>query len=88
MVRIAFCEDEKPQLEYITGLIKTYARRCHKTITVDTYTSAEQFLIRQEDEEPYHLFILDIQLGKMNGMDLAKRFVKKRKRLILFFLPD
>ncbi len=86
MVRIAFCEDEKPQSEYITGLIKTYAQRRHKTIVVDTYTSAEQFLISQEDEQPYHLFILDIQLGKMNGMDLAKKIREKEKEAYIVFL--
>lgn len=86
MVRIAFCEDERPQSEYITRLIKTYAKKCHKTITVDTYTSAEQFLISQEDEEPYHLFILDIQLGKMNGMDLAKKIREKEKEAYIVFL--
>lgn len=86
MIRIAFCEDEKPQLEYIVGLIETYGKKHHKTFAIDTYTSAEQFLFAWEDEAPYDLFILDIQLGQMNGMELAKRIREQDKDCRIIFL--
>lgn len=86
MIRIALCEDEKPQLEYITELINRYAKENHKTFQIDAYTSAEQFLFKQEDEEPYDLFILDIQLGQMSGMDLAKKIREKDKDVRIIFL--
>lgn len=86
MIRIAFCEDEKPQSEYIVGLIKAFGKKHHKTFTIDTYTSAEQFLFSREDEAPYDLYILDIQLGRMNGMELARQIREQDKDVRIVFL--
>lgn len=86
MIRIAFCEDEKPQSEYIVELIESYGKKHHKTFIIDAYTSAEQFLFAWEDEAPYDLFILDIQLGQMNGMELAKRIREQDKNVRIIFL--
>lgn len=85
-MRIAFCEDEKPQSEYIVGLIEAYGKKHRKTFVVDAYTSAEQFLFSWEDEAPYDLFILDIQLGQMNGMELAKRIREQDRDVRIVFL--
>ena len=69
---IAICEDDKTLREYETLLIHQWAEKRKIKITVDSYSCAENFLFESEDKLPYDFLILDIQMGKMNGFELAK----------------
>jgi len=71
-MRIAICEDDKASREYESLLIHQWAEKNQYTVTVDSYTSAENFLFESEDKIEYDLIMLDIQMGKMNGFELAK----------------
>ncbi len=46
MFRIAICEDEKVVLEYESSLVKEWAQARGFEAELDTYISAEQFLLR------------------------------------------
>ena len=70
--RIAVCEDNEPSRQFEVKLINEWASKSNLTICTDTYTSAENFLFESEDKLEYDLLILDIQMGKMNGVELAK----------------
>lgn len=71
-MRIAVCEDDKTSREYENFLIQQWAKKENVSITVDCYSSAENFLFESEDKLEYDLLLLDIQMGKMNGFELAK----------------
>ena len=73
MFRIAVCEDDAAQQAYEETLLRRWAQENQYKVTVDVYASAEQFLFAAEDEPEYDLLILDIQMGGMNGMELAAR---------------
>ena len=78
MIRIAICEDEQVQAEYIKGLLEN----CQ----VDVFFSAEQFLFAAEGGFNYDVLLLDIQMGEMNGMELAKRVREMDKQVKIIFL--
>lgn len=69
---IAICEDDKASRDYENLLIHRWAEQKNLKITVDSYSSSENFLFESEDKMPYDLLLLDIQMGKMNGFELAK----------------
>lgn len=71
-MRIAICEDDKPSRDYENQLIHKWAEKNQLKITVDSFSSAENFLFESEDRLEYDLLLLDIQMGKMNGFELAK----------------
>lgn len=73
MYRIAICEDDAAQRDYEKALIGRFAKKQKYEIALDCYANAEQLLFAREDRPPYDLFILDIQLGEMNGMELAAK---------------
>ena len=60
MIRIALCEDERPQREYLTKMIQEFQREKEEPILLDAYESAEQFMFEREDKGDYDLLILDI----------------------------
>ena len=86
MIRIALCEDERPQREYLTKMIQEFQREKEEPILLDAYESAEQFMFEREDKGDYDLLILDIQLRKMNGMELAKEVRKENETIQIVFV--
>lgn len=74
---VAVCDDEKSSRDYQKMLICQWAEKIGITVTVDLYTSAENFIFEAEDKIEYDLLMLDIQMGKMNGVELA-RLLRKR----------
>lgn len=71
-MRIAICEDDKVTRDYDSLLIHRWAEKNQLKITVDSFSSAENFLFESEDRMEYDFLLLDIQMGKMNGFELAK----------------
>ncbi len=86
MFRIAVCEDEKAQREYIAKLLESWQEMSGGKASVDTYTSAEQFLFESEEKAPYNLLLLDIQMGQMNGVELARKVREKDAKVTIVFL--
>lgn len=86
MFRIAICEDDTTQLEYMKSLVQKWAEQSGVLCETDGYISAEQLMFSFDDDFPYELYILDIQMGKMNGMELARRIRQRDKKAVLLFL--
>ena len=86
MFRIAICEDEKAQREYLAKLLEQWKNESGKKVAVDTYTSAEQFLFETEGKQPHDLLILDIQMEQMNGVELARKVREKDTKVVIVFL--
>ena len=74
-MNIAYCEDEKIQLEYMEQLIKKWADEGNDTVTYFGYGSAKELLFEHPDSFPFDLLLLDIDmdgrwaLGKACGYD-------------------
>lgn len=86
MFRIAVCEDEKAQREYLERLISEWQMYSGNKATVESYASAEQLLFETEGRQPYDLLLLDIQMGEMNGVELARKVREKDTKVKIVFL--
>ncbi len=73
MFHIAICEDDPAQRDYEETLIRRWAQSKKYKILLSCCSCAEQLLFECEDKPPCDLFILDIQMGGMNGMQLATK---------------
>lgn len=84
-MRIAICEDNKEHAAILQEMVKRWAE--HEKIEVDIgyYQSAEQFLFFMKDDAHYDLAFLDIQMEKMNGLQLAGLIRKEDKTIFLIF---
>ncbi|MDE7299708.1 MAG: LytTR family DNA-binding domain-containing protein [Lachnospiraceae bacterium] len=91
MFRIAICEDDPAQRDYEEALITRWSRDRKYKIALDACSTAEQLLFECEDRPPYDLLVLDIQMGKMNGMELAAELRRNGCDAAIIFLtgiPD
>ena len=80
-MRIAICEDNMEHAEILAGMVNRWAQKENVQVNIGRYQSAEQFLFCMKDEPPYDLAFLDIQMSKINGLQLA-RMIREEDRLI------
>lgn len=85
-MKIAICDDEIVQVEYIENLVKEWADEKSVLCSIESFNSAEEFLFKYEEGNPFDLLILDIQMKAMNGMELAKKVRALDRNVKIIFL--
>lgn len=86
MLRIAICEDDQNQTAYLCTLAKRWAVRYGIPVTIRDYASAEQFLFERTENPIDDILLLDIQLGMMDGVSLAKTLRRNNDGLTIIFI--
>lgn len=73
MLRIAICEDDPLQLQAMSLLIARYQdARPYLDVFTDKFTSGRELVESLEANHVYDVFLLDIMMPRINGIDLAK----------------
>ena len=73
MFRIAICDDDTVICSQIERIILDYGRKISHNIDVDVYFSGEELYRFLEDGIYYDMIFLDIELKKLNGIDVGKK---------------
>ena len=84
-MRIAICEDNREHAEILKEMVNHWAAHVNIEVDIGYYSSAEQFLFYMQEDAHYDLAFLDIQLEKMNGLQLAKMIRKEDRTMFLIF---
>ncbi|BCJ96594.1 DNA-binding response regulator [Anaerocolumna cellulosilytica] len=87
-MRIAYCDDEKVQGIYVKELTTEWEKEGNGRCELKIYGSAEEMLFENVDFFPFDFIILDIELDRMNGIELAKNIRKVDKNVIIAFLSN
>lgn len=83
-MKIAICEDEKVQADFLKSIILTWQKERKIDLELDYYKNAESFLFAEILD--YDLLILDIQMDKMDGISLAKKIRESNKTVKILFI--
>ena len=89
--RIAIIDDNPTDASYVRLLCEDWAKSAGHLLLPREFSSAEQFLFQTEDLPPFDLLLLDIEMGRMNGVDLARRVREYDSRVQMVFItgyPD
>lgn len=82
---IAVCEDNEEQCAALRRLLDLWSSDKPFALVIDEYISAEAFLFAYP-EKSCDLLILDIEMGEINGMELARRLREKADMLPVLFV--
>ena len=85
-VKIAICDDEHRQAEYIKMLVNKWASESDAKATIEMFESAENFKSAKSGGKAFDILLLDIQMGGQNGVELAKDLRKTDEKLIIVFI--
>lgn len=84
--KIAVCDDRQEDIDYISKLVKGWAAQTGHMIKLNTFMSAEAFLFHYDEEHDYDMLLLDIEMGQMNGVELAKKVRKGNREVQIIFI--
>ena len=87
-MRIAYCEDEPAQRSRMELLLRTFAERKRLPLTVEAFSDSAAFLFQYPGSYPFDLIFLDIDLGGMDGMALARKIRETDSEVPILFLTN
>ena len=86
MLKIAICDDERAEIAYLAGLVREWACGRGVDARILDFANAESFLFAYEDDSSADILLLDIQMGGMDGVALAKAIRKANKEIQIVFV--
>lgn len=88
MDKIAIVDDNREYNEYIRKIVEDVIYEQGLKIEVLTFHGAETLLYEIEDGVSFDVYILDIEMPGMNGMELARCIRKKDERAYIIFVTS
>ncbi len=86
IIRILVVEDEDAHFAYVSGLMEEWFRRQGQSVSITHCKSAEEYLFKYAEKSLFEMVFLDIALGQMTGMELAKRIRQTDRDVQIIFL--
>lgn len=83
---LAICDDEAVQRKYLSRAAADWGSREGHEIRIDTFESAEGFLFHYEEDKSYDILLLDIEMGGMDGIQLARKIRTDNEQLQIIFI--
>lgn len=83
---IAVCDDNESDCEYVAGLVRTWASKTQNTVNIEVFPSAESFLFHYAENKSYDILLLDIEMGSMDGVALAKEIRRENDAVQIVFV--
>ena len=83
---IAICDDVEIDRENLGGLVLRWAEASGNRVRVDGFPSAESFLFAYAEKKDYDILLLDIEMGAMDGVTMAKRLRRENDTVQIVFI--
>lgn len=87
----AIVEDSAADAEYVENILRRWADARDCAVSVERFPSAENFLFRYAEDKAWDVLLLDIEMGAMDGVSLAKQIRKDNDAVQIVFVtgyPD
>lgn len=84
--KLAICDDNGDYAQFINGLVARWAEQSGIEVSTALFPSAEAFLFQYEEERDFDILLLDIEMGGMDGVELAKRVRREDDAVQIIFV--
>ena len=84
--KIAICDDLESDRDYLKDLLNKWAINNSHLLNIDTFSSAESFLFHYEEAKDYDILLLDIEMGLMDGVSMAKKIRQDNDAVQIIFI--
>lgn len=84
--KIAICDDSAVDQKYILNLIQKWAEKMQHIIQIKLFPSAENFLFHYAEQKDYDILLLDIEMGGMDGISLARKIRQDNEGVQIVFI--
>lgn len=84
--KIAICDDSDVDRQYVLNMVRAWAAAAGHLVHTDAFASAESFLFHYAQESDYDILLLDIEMGAMDGVTMAKQLRKSNDTVQIIFI--
>lgn len=84
--KIAICDDSGADRQYVCDMVNRWASGAGFMVHIDTFTSAENFMFHYAEESDYDILLLDIEMGAMDGVTMAKQLRQNNDTIQIIFI--
>lgn len=86
-MKIAICDDDSAELQHILNLLSAYQKEHNRTLICKGFTSSFE-LASTASREQYDVYLLDVIMPIISGMELAKEIRSFDKAADILFLTS
>ncbi len=84
--RIAVCDDVPADARFVRELTECWAARQGVEVGVELFSSAEQFLFCYAGDKNWDILLLDIEMGPMDGVTMARAVRRDNEAVQIVFI--
>ena len=83
---IAICDDARKDRELLRGFLGRWAGERGHSLEISEFPSAESFLFSYAQEGNFRILLLDIEMGAMDGVAMAKKLRRDNDMVQIVFV--
>ena len=83
---VSIVDDSKTDAEFVQGILNSGADLRQANIQAEVFPSAESFLFRYAEDKEWDILLLDIEMGAMDGVTMAKRVRQDNEAVQIVFI--
>lgn len=84
--RCAIVDDSKTNVEFVQSILNSWEDLRQTNIQAVVFPSAESFLFRYAEDKDWDILLLDIEMGNMDGVALAKKIRQDNESVQMVFV--
>lgn len=84
--RVAIVDDSMKDAEFVQNILNGWAELRQLNIQAEVFPSAEAFLFRYADDKDWDMLLLDIEMGTMDGVTMAKQVRQDNETVQIVFI--
>ena len=84
--RVAIVDDSTTDAEFVKGILNSWADLRQANIQAEVFPSAGAFLFRYAEDKDWDILLLDIEMGAMDGVTMAKRVRQDNEAVQIVFI--
>ena len=84
--RVAIVDDSSVDAAFVEEILNTWATNRQVMVQLERFDSAEKFLFCYAEDKAWDVLLLDIEMGAMDGVTMAKRVRKSNESAQIVFV--
>lgn len=85
-MKMVICDDNPADISYVSGLIDVWKRKTGTAVELLSFPTAEALLFAWEENRDMDILLLDIEMGEMSGVNLARHLRQTGARMQIIFI--
>ena len=84
--RVAIVDDSSADAAFVEEILKAWAKDRQVMVQSERFDAAEKFLFHYADDKAWDILLLDIEMGAMDGVTMAKQVRQSNEAVQIVFI--